>query len=224
MKDIEKLFEIQKIDKERAEILNSVENGNAKRNYDNANKTIEGTKIALLGLENEAKNLQESFSRVAKVLSETFANIEKEEKNNSSEEDKISVFGTLLTRISVLESQLADMDRKIREQTVSYENAKISIQRAQEVVKKYAPEYEQQKGKINGKVDELTAKINEALKKIDCNLASKYKTIRTIVPLIGNQCGGCSFEMPKLAISNIKQNGWIICGECGKIIYDTEAV
>lgn len=87
------------------------------------------------------------------------------------------------------------------------------------------------------KIDEETAALEPEKKKllaelskmeadVDSQLLSEYKKKRNdrIFPVVcalegENFCGGCRMELPKVAISRIKDKGVITCEHCKRILY-----
>lgn len=87
------------------------------------------------------------------------------------------------------------------------------------------------------KIDEETAALEPEKKKleaellkmeagVDEQLLAEYKKKRNdrIFPVVcalegENFCGGCRMELPKVAISRIKESGTIICEHCKRILY-----
>ena len=226
MNDIAKLLEAQKTDKERLTLSLSIERGSVKLELDRAMKTIADTKNTLLALESDAKTLQDNFNRIEKVLTETINTLAKAKKSGAED---IGEFGSLLSRLSILEGQLADMERKISEKTSAFKNATMAVIRSQEVVKKHTEAFEKQKASIAGKLNELKAKFDAQSQGIDEKLIAKYNAIRkqkgsdtkdVVVPVTAdNRCGGCIMEIPLSQVSKISASGWAVCEECNRIIY-----
>ncbi len=87
------------------------------------------------------------------------------------------------------------------------------------------------------KIDEETAALEPEKKKLEAELSkmeagvdgqllAEYKKRRNdrIFPVVcalegENFCGGCRMELPKVAISRIKESGIIICEHCKRILY-----
>jgi hypothetical protein len=153
MSSIEKLLEAQSIDRERLILINSVENGITKRNFDSANKLIANTKESLLALEAEARAILDNFARIGRVLEETVNTINRE-KSNAGGEDAGN-FGSLLSRVSILEGQLADMERRIRDKTAAFDNARVAAAKATKIAQAGAEELVKLRAAIKGKVTEL---------------------------------------------------------------------
>jgi predicted nucleic acid-binding Zn-ribbon protein len=94
-------------------------------------------------------------------------------------------------------------------------------------VKTAAAEYEKQKSDAKPKIDKIDGELKALAAAVEPAMLEKYKQIRKqksgtadiVIPLSGNRCGGCHFELPLSLIHTISAKGYITCEECGKIIY-----
>lgn len=225
---IAKLLEAQKVDKERLELLLSLEKGKIKVERDKAQAQIDGSKELLLKLDAEAQNLQDYYKKIAKNLTDTLALVE---QANKAHHEDIAEYDGYHTDLCKLEGQLADTERKIAEKATAFKATTLSVMKAKEFIKKTDPLYEEQKQKIAGQVKTLEQKFAEKCQGIDEKLLTKYKAIRksksgdakdVVVPLTDNRCYGCYMEVPRATISKMDVGGWAVCEECGRIIYKNE--
>lgn len=229
-KGIEVLLEAQGIDRERLTLLSTVYDGVTKRNLDSATKLLTDTKNTLLSLETDAQVLSATFGKITKAITDTVSAIDYE-KTSGNPEYRQGNFGSLLQKISILESQLGNIERQIRDKSVAFDRAKDTVRVAQTMILTNTAEFEKQKKSIADAVSKLDRKFDDTIKNVEEKLATRYKNIRRqkgnnpkdIVVQIthDNRCGGCYFEIPLSQISRIKTNGYIVCEECGKIIYES---
>lgn len=233
---IKPLLTFQEKEKEKLSLIAGVEGGRFKRELDEAARTIENSKRALLALENDAKMLASMYESVNKNLNEVFDKIKTMEaanKNPSNEEEAaqaVTFMSALLSKVGSYENQLVDMHSKIAAKVTAFEDAKLQVVKAQKGVSVYQAEYEKQKKSIEPSLVKIDAELDKLAKNVDKNLMEKYKQIRknnkqrvtdVVVALSNNRCGGCHFELPLSLIHSISAKGYIICEECGKIIYKT---
>jgi predicted nucleic acid-binding Zn-ribbon protein len=230
-KDIEKLLEAQAVDRERLTILNTVYGGVVKRNLDSAARLLSDTKENLLALEADAQNLTATFDKIARAINATIKAID-DEKMKGEDNADVGNFGSFLSKISILEGQLSNIERQIREKSAAFERAKDTVTTAQRIIQANTAEFKRQEKSIEETIANLDKKFDATIKTIDEKLASRYKSIRRqkgsgakdiVVPIThDNRCGGCYFEIPLSQVSKIKMEGCIICEECGDIIYDSK--
>ena len=228
---IAKLLEAQKIDKQRLELLLSLEKGNIKVERDKAQNNIDESKALLLKLDAEAQTLQEYYKKIEKSLADTLALIAQAKK---AHHEDIAEYDGYHADLCKLEGQLADTQRKIEEKTAAFKATTLSVMKATEFIKKTAKLYEEQKQKIAAQLKVLEQTFAEKSQGIDDKLLAKYKAVRksqadsakdVVVPLTDDyRCYGCYMEVPRAAISTINTSGWGVCEECGKIIYRQEDV
>ena len=232
---IEKMLEYQEKDKQRLALLATVENGRVKHEIDVASRALDDAKQSLLALENDAKTLSNAYEGVKKTLGELFDRIEQFKKpasQNKSEEEITSAtayVSAMLQKTTVHENQLEDLAKRIAAKTVAFKYKTATVARAQNIVRTLTPQYEQQKKQIEPKIaacEKEMAKIGAGINK---ELLDKYKRRRAsdksekiadiVVKIAGERCGACFHEMPTLLVHKIKTDGYIVCENCGKIIY-----
>ena len=233
---IKTLLEYQNIEKEKLELIRTVEQGKTKKELDAATKVISDAKQTLLTLESEAKNTFSLYESINKNLSELFANVNgfNDDHAGKTEEEIQNVLkylSGLANKIQGYESQLKEMQRRIDERSKRFEETKVSVVRAQGASKTLSAEYEKQKAEIKGKVDSFEKELKAKEKAIDAKLLERYKKKRAglsfgnyqdvLVSLKSNRCGGCHFELPLSLTHKISTDGYIVCEECGKIIHNS---
>jgi len=224
--NIEKLLAAQKIDKERLQLIQSLEKGKVKTELDKANQTISNSKNSLLQLEAEAKGLQDNYQKLAKLVADTLAQVEK--ANNGHSED-LDLYNELLLKLTKLEGQLSEIERRIVQKTNTFKATSLDVAKASAMLKNISKMYEDTKNNNAPKIQTLEQEFNEKVKGVDEKLLAKYRAIRkskegdikdVVVPLTGdNRCQGCFMDVPVAMVNKIKTDGWAICDECGRIIY-----
>ena len=229
---IKELLEYQKKEAEKLAIEAGVEEGKAKREFDHATQALNEAKRTLLALENDAKVLLSNYSSISKNLSEIFDKIaiyNKNAKQSATEEEAtsaLSFVSGLLSKVSAYEAQLNDIANKIAIKTQAFEDAKTQAVKAQAVIKAASAQYESDKANASSGFEKVIAELKAMEKNVDKTLLEKYNIIRKsrkkgdiVVPVRGNRCGGCHFELSLSHINKVGVDGYIICEECDKIIY-----
>lgn len=223
---IEKLLLAQKIDKERLQLLQNLEKGKVKKELDKTTKLINDSRTNVLQLDSDAKVLQENYQKISKIITETLALVE---KTNTKQSDDLELYSNYLSKLSMLESQLADIERRIVQKTLTFKNMINDLAKATNQQKTYLKMYQDEKSATAPKLQALEKQFNENIKNVDEKLIAKYNAVRkskgtdtkdVVVPLTGdNRCQGCFMDVPVATVNQIKTNGWAICEECGGIIY-----
>ena len=224
--NIQKLLSAQKIDKERLQLVQSLEKGKVKTELDKTTQMINNSKACLLQLESEAKVLQDNYQKISKIVSDTLALVEKASIKKSED---LELYSNYLSKLSMLESQLADIERRITQKTTTFKNTTMDVAKASSMLKNISKMYEDAKNAGAPKLQELEKQFNEKVHGVDEKLVTKYRAVRkskgsdtkdVVVPLTGdNRCQGCFMDVPVAIVNKIKTNGWATCDECNRIIY-----
>ena len=224
--NIEKLLAAQKIDKERLQLMHNLEKGKLKMELDKTTQMINNSKACLLQLESEAKALQDNYQKIAKIVADTLAQVNKANNGNS---DDLELYSNYLSKLSMLEGQLSDIERRIVQKTATFKNTTVDVAKASNMMKTISKSYEESKAQSAPKFQALENQFNEMVQGLDEKLLAKYRAIRkskgndakdVVVPLTGdNRCQGCFMDVPVAMVNKIKTNGWTTCDECGRIIY-----
>jgi len=228
---IKPLLEYQAREREKLNLLATVDGGKTKRELDEATRTREAASGTVKALANDAEVLLGHFEAASKNLAEIFKKLEtygKGAKSNDEEavtNDMTFVSG-LLSKVSGYESQLADIAAKSANIKNVYEKAVVSAKKAAEVMATASVKYQNETKDIAPKIAAIDADLKKLAAAVDANLMEKYKQARkqakkgdVVVPIVGASCGGCRFELPSSLIHTASSRGYIICEECGKIIY-----
>jgi len=231
---IENLLKYQAKDKERLELLLSVDGGRVKREINIAQRVNNDARTQLLNLESDAKNLISTFAVISKSIKELLAHVEKSVRTTQpKDEDEIksavTYIETILLKLNQSGSQLENMGKTITQKAKLFEDVKVNVAKAQSMIKTLTPQYEAQLGQIRPKLETIEKEMLKLSSSIDKVLLEKYKNRRRaeaagkisdiVVPVANGRCGACFFELPLSLIHKISTDGYIICEECGKIIY-----
>ncbi len=224
--NIEKLLAAQKVDKERLQLIQNLEKGKVKMELDKTTKLINDSKVCLLGLEEEAKILEEKYQKIAKIVSDTLAQID---KANSSQSEDLESYNSFLSELTRSEGQLADIERLIGQKTATFKKTAADVMKATALLKNVTKMYEDAKAAASPKIQELEKQFSDMVKGIDEKLLARYQAVRknkgfdakdVVVPLTPDKrCQGCIMDVPVAMVNKINTNGWATCDECGRIIY-----
>ena len=115
-----------------------------------------------------------------------------------------------------------DLREDLKEKTEEWKKAKKELKDNEDRIKK---EIE----KVEKKADELRNKRNTIAKELPKRLIKryvsliKYKNRKAVVFNENNACSGCGFKIrPQMAIEVSKNNKYIACENCGRIVVDKE--
>ncbi len=224
--NIEKILAAQEIDKERLQLLQSLEKSKVKIELDRAEQSFKNSKENAVQLALKAEKLKENYQKCAQNVARIFAELEQAQKKQSEDIDfyegcksNLNLFTTQLQEISKsIESTVDDFKLAMRDRKQSNERREALTQK-----------YEAEVSAVKPKIHELEQQFNEKVQGIDEKILAKYRAVRknkgndikdVVVPLTGdNRCQGCFMDVPGAMVNKIKTDGWTICDECGRIIY-----
>ena len=232
---IKQLLAYQEKEKERLAVVMSVEAGKTKRELDEAAKQLDTNKRLVLTLDNDAQRITDNFNQAQKTIADITKQIEqvattdmegKSEKEISAVAQSLSA---LFSKLNALEKQIVEMKKQIETKFSQFEEARVKLARIQKIIQTNKPAYEQEKSEIADSITKFDKELAIIAKDINKELVDRYKKKRAqdkagrgydiVVKLTHNRCGGCHFELPLSMIHKIETDGYIICEECGKIIY-----
>lgn len=229
---IKPLLEYQSREREKLNLLANVDSGRTKRELDEATRAREAASGTVKQLAHEAEVCLAYFETASKNLAEIFKKLETYNAGIKAGADEEAVttnmtfVSGLLSKVSGYESQLADIAAKSQNIKAVYEKAVISAKKAAEVMSTASIKYQNETKDNAPKIAAIDAALKKLADAVDPALMEKYKQIRkqikrgdVVVPIAGNCCGGCRFELPSSLIHTIASRGYIICEECSKIIY-----
>lgn len=229
--EIKKLLDFQTLDSK----LNSIEHEMISNpNRAKAQKMLASFKNEQQmaeNLEKEASRAIEEFNKV-KSLYETNATLagklsaidvdklpdEKIEKLNSDLE-------AVLNNLATIEKKLVSLNKNVEAILAGFEKAKkqATIARNSYVESKNA--YDEFVKSKSGEVAKLKAGLVNIAKGLNQELYKKYQAIRSdkifpvLVPLNSGLCGYCQMNINANDANKLKEDGYIICENCHRIIY-----
>lgn len=172
----------------------------------------------------EFANLQSSYEENSKKFDE----ISKKNFDNLTEEEASSlesVTQTILTNLSVLDKKYVALAEKINKTLAEFEKAKKSYGEARQKHKKHKELFEEERQKLQPRIDTLRAELDSLEKELDKEIFAKYKQCRQdkifpiMVPLNSNSCGGCQMELSIASVDRLKEKGYGECENCRRVIY-----
>ena len=85
--------------------------------------------------------------------------------------------------------------------------------------------YEKEEADIKPQLDKIYSELKTLEKEVEPRVLSKYKSIRqdrifpVLVPLMDKSCGGCMMELSYAAQAKLKEQGYLECEHCRRMIY-----
>lgn len=230
--NIENLLKYQKLDEELYRVEQKLVNSPYKKKATELANIAKKSQTKSTELETEAEKLISEIEDLKQKFSINKAKMD-EMLNcdiSSLTLDDIEKFNVLkakiISNLNILEKMLqksaeninlilADFNRTIK----TFNEAKSQYSTCKQKIDEESKIYEPEKNRISKELKSLE-------KDVDVTLMNEYKKKRqdnifpVIVPLEnGTFCGRCRMELPKVAISRIKDTGVITCEHCKRFIY-----
>ncbi len=171
-------------------------------------------------IEQIKKNYEINKKKSDEMVSTNIENLKPEDL------DKLMTLkGKIMSNLNILEKMLQKSAERINailsdfnKTKKVYDEARVQFAACKGKIDELGKQYEPEKQKIKNDLLALEKDVDKAI-------LADYKKIRNdtfpvIVPLTGgNFCGGCHMELPKIAVSHIKEKGMIVCEHCKRFIY-----
>lgn len=229
--NIEGLLEYAKIDEELDALNRRYNEESAVAEYKNQTKRRSAALDALAKLNADAgeliakvDSLAERLSAAKAQLDETASNFEHIEDENEAEyyskklEDLLATMTQMTQDVANCEKQLAEVRAQYKKVVVAGADAGKRIKAIGEEYKAVTDQYRPLVGEVRARLDKASVGLGDALQRYLSLKKSNVK--RPLVPINGNTCGGCFMEVDVGNMSKLRQEGFVICQNCGRIIYD----
>ncbi len=228
---IEKILEYQKKDFDIIKLERQLENNEDKKIYQ-----------SMIGVVKDAQNKSTSLDKEANALIQEYNNLEKTYNDNlkscgvvlNTKLDKISeddltnvnnVASDLINNMSILEKKLMYLAERVNAILSEFENTKKRYNVAKQKYSAHKAAYEKKQSELMPEIEKKRQEIKKLESGIDPVYLAKYKQRRAdkiypvLVPLLDKTCGGCRMELPSASLQKLKENGFLECEHCRRIIY-----
>lgn len=230
--NIDSLLKYQAVDEKLYQVEQKLANSQYRKKANDLMAVAKKSQSRSAELESEASKLIEQINEIKEKYKINKAktdeiltynieqmNIDEVEKANALKvkiASNLNVLEKMLQKsaesINIVLSEFNKAKKLYNDAKVMFEDCKVKID---EEVKQLEPEKQKLKKELTG-----------LEKSVDATLLAEYKKKRNdnifpvVVPLEnGSFCGRCRMELPKVAISRIKENGVITCEHCKRFIY-----
>lgn len=231
--NIESLLKYQKLDEELYKVEQKLSNSPYRKKASELATIAKKSQAKSAQLEAEAEKLINEISEIkekyninkkksdemlsANVDNMTFEDIEK----NGILKSKI------LSNLNILEKMLQKSAENINQILSEFNKTKKIYDEAREQYAVCKQKIDDETKTFEPEKERLKGELLKLEKNVDPQMMTEYKKKRNdnifpvFVPLEGNNfCGRCRMELPKVAISRIKDTGVITCEHCKRFIYN----
>ena len=229
--NIEKLLEYQKKDEEIFKLEKKLESSEDKRIYQNMEEHAKEAQNKSVVLEKQASMIAQDYEKLKKTFEDNqkyLDSLEKKVQDNLSEDElkeRLELSNSILSNLNILEKKMMNIASNINAVLTQFNDAKARYQAAKTKYKEHKEKYEALRAEIEPKVAEIKKELETLEKGIDKRFMDKYKQKRAdknfpiFVTLRDKFCSGCAMELPSANLGKLKQNGFLECENCRRIIY-----
>ncbi len=229
---IKQMLEYQKVEAEVVKLEKQLEQNPDKIQAQKMISAFKSSQQQAENLEKEAARAVEEFNKVKAIyetnekLAQKLSSIdvdkledEKVDKLNKDLED-------VLNNLNIVERKLMALNKNVEEILKNFEQAKKNASIAKANYTKAKTAFESVSASQNENIAKLKSILAKLAKTVDGDILKKYQALRqdkvfpVFVPLSSNLCGGCRMNLSVVDINKMKDQGYVVCENCHRIIYN----
>ncbi len=229
---MENLLKYQNLDNELFKIEQKLSSSPYRKKANELTTIAKKSQIRSTELEAEAEkvladisDIKEKYAINKKKLDEMLGG--KLEKMSMEELEKANALkGKIASNLNILEKLLQKAAENVNRILADFNKAKKTFDDARNQFAICKQKIDEETKALEPEKEKIRKQLEVLEKDVEPNLMAEYKKKRAdnifpvIVPLEGeNFCGRCRMELPKVAISRLKEKGIITCEHCKRFIY-----
>ncbi len=225
------ILNYQEKEKELIAIEKELSGSEERKRVGRAKSFLNDVDVNIAPMDEKAEVLRGNFEKLSKkaVVLEKELTEYNNLLENTSGDDEVNYFlskiDQLEEQIQQVEKDIAQINSDIKQLLVSFDDYRKKVKQARDEFDVYKKKYDAMKLEKKPAMDAIKAELAKLGEGIDKGLLEQYKKIRerkifpAIVPLTGENCGGCRMELSMNGQSELKTKKIIECEECGRLIY-----
>ncbi len=230
--NIENILKYQKVDEELFKVEQKLSNSPFKKKANELASLAKRAQTRSTELEAEAEKLIAEISDIKEKynfnISKADEMLGKNIEDMSVEElDKLNALKSkILSNLNILEKMLQKSAENINRILAEFNKTKKLYDDAREKYNECKLKIDEETKTLEPEKEKIRKELAKLEKDVEPNILADYKKKRNdnifpvIVPLENDHfCGRCRMELPKVAISRIKETGVITCEHCKRFVY-----
>lgn len=230
--NIEAILKYQKLDEELYKVEQKLINSPYKKKANELTAIAKKSQIKSAELEAEAEKM---IAEIADIKEKYAINQKKANEMLAKNLDDLSfediekynlLKSKILSNLGILEKMLQKSAEGINKILSEFNSTKKTFDEARNQYNLCKQKMDEEAKVLEPEKERLKKELLILENDVDAHIMSEYKKKRNdnifpvIVPLEGNNfCGRCRMELPKVALSRIKETGVITCEHCKRFIY-----
>lgn len=229
---LDKLIEYQSVDAELRAIEQELSGSEDRKKGVAAKKFLDTVNDVLAELDRKAQEFDAAYKKYAEGFNQLNETQKEFEGLNDTytEEDEINFVKKkaqeLMSQLKALEEKLVRLQEEITSLTNEYNNLKKKTLVAQKQFKECGQKYTELKASKASAQAEIQARLQAIRKDIPKEVMEAYDKRRAdkVFPIVyeivtAGFCPSCRTEISMLAASKLTKDGFIVCDNCGRLIY-----
>lgn len=229
--DLTKLLNYQKVDAQAIKLERKLADSEHKKVFTQMLSIIKDAKNHIGELESKAGGLVATYDALKKKYDENSEMLDKLTKIDLSKESPASVdkifekIAVLSNNLNVIEKKLLTTAEQVNATLNDFEQTKKRFGLAKNKYNDNKGKFESEEKQINVELNKIYQELSQLEKAVEPRVMARYKSIRQdrifpiLVPLSDKSCGGCMMELSYAAQSKLKEQGYLECEHCRRIIY-----
>ena len=226
----EDILKYQELEGKLCEIDNEINNCSAKKQVSRASAVVKDEQIRLRQIIAKSNTVSkeydanlkkyEKYSAEASKLMNDSKSLDSEAQNKvvAKVKELETLIESFMRTLSVNNKDADNISREFDDIKKKITDAKVVGNKAKEALNAITAQLEPKKKEIEEQLAVLQ-------KSVDKNILAKYKKMRedsffpVFVPLMSDKCGGCRTDVSSAFVNKLKENKYLECEQCGKLVY-----
>ena len=144
--------------------------------------------------------------------------------SNKDLDTVIEAANSIINNLNILEKRLFTQAESLNATLNEFNSTKKNYGSARAKYAENKKIYEEELGKKSPQIDQIKKDLSKLEKDIEPKLITRYKQLRAdriypvFVRLIDKSCGGCRMERSAAELDKLKNQGYLECENCHRII------
>ena len=227
--NLKEMIEYQKLDGQIRKLELELKNSEERKNASKMQDYLKDSQAKLAKVEETSEKLVVLYKKAQAAYNDFMDKLDKLVKEGLGENakevtqrlEKANAFNSAVVKLEKdLESLQASIVKVNNEFDLIMKNSKT----AKANFEVYKNRFNELKAKKDPEIAQLKARCDKISVGLDAELLARYKRkadskYPVFVPEKDGRCGGCRMEISGSKLKSLKENGYIECENCGRIIY-----
>ncbi len=227
---MKKILDYQKLDAKLLQLKSKLEGSKEHEVLKEMAAVYKDMQSKLFEIENKSESIKKDYDQTLQEYEKSIAK-SKELSSQKVESFKDEMLNEELDKANKISSQLFMLERKLNIILTTINNTlkefETTKNRALAAKNKHAEakvRLENLQKETQPKIDALEKDLKKLEADLNADVFKKYKSLKNekifpvFVPLLDKNCGYCRVEMSNLKLDTLKDQPYIVCEQCGRLI------